>query len=301
MDLKWSPDVLILGPGGSRGILLIGALKRFFEEKDFLSNVKIWAGVSIGAAISLLLVCGYKIEEIIEISSGISIIDDVLAINLDEVTRNLGVMKLKSIEDKLKHFVTLKFGLIPTLQHLYVLTGLELSVVTFNCNKMRIEFLDRHNTPDLCCINATILSMSIPILFQPRKLKSDLCIDGAIGNPLPLTHYDINGNKVLGMYICSDDDFTNLDNNPINFLYRIIHASMKVLRDMELKYASNNVKTIMLNTSFKDTTGLTINEDARQQMIETGYHLADSFLKINSNPGKYDVKLGENEEIPFSI
>jgi len=299
MDTCWKPDVVICGPAGSRGFLLMGALKKFYEETNFLNNVKIWAGVSVGAAISLLIVCGYKIEEIIDICISVSIIDDVLAINLDEVTRNLGIIKLKSIEDKLKHYVTLKFGFIPTFQQLYILTGLELSVVTFNCDKMRSDFLDRYNTPDLCCIEGTIMSMSIPILFQPRKLKSDTQIDGAIGAPLPISHYDINGNNVLALYVCTDENYINLDNKPINFLYRLIHASMKILRDMELKYASTNAKSIMLKTSYIDTTGLTINEEGRREMIEYGYSCADSFLKINSNPEKYELKLGENEEIPF--
>lgn len=298
MQENWKPDVIICGPAGSRGFLLIGALKKFYEE-DFLKNVKIWSGVSIGAAISLLIVAGYKIDEIIDICIGVSIIDDVLAINLDEMTRNLGIIKMKSVEDKLKHYVILKFGFIPTFQQLYILTGLELSVVSFNCDKMRPEFLDRHNTPDLCCIEGTIMSMSIPILFQPKKLKSDTQIDGAIGAPLPLSHYDINDNKVLGMYVCTDENFINFDSKPINFLYRLIHASMKILRDMELKYASQNVKTVMLKTSYIDTTGLTINEDGRRDMIKTGYETAETFIKINSNPDKYEIKLGENEEIPF--
>jgi predicted acylesterase/phospholipase RssA len=301
MEKKWLPNVMICGPAGSRGFLLMGGLKRFYEEKGFLDNVKIWAGVSVGSAISLLIVCGYKIEEIIDICIGVSIIDDVLSINLDEVTKNLGIIKLKSIEDKLKHCVKLKFGFIPTFQQLYALTGLELSVATFNCDKIRPEFLDRHNTPDLCCVEGCIMSMSIPILFQPKKLKSDVQIDGAIGAPLPLSHYDKNGDNVLGMYVCTDENFTNLDTKPINFLYRLIHASMKVLRDMELKYASANVKTIMLKTSYRDTTGLTINEEGRRQMIDAGYQTAHTFLKINTNPEKYDIKLGENEEIPFEL
>lgn len=301
-EKEWFPNVILCGPGGSRGILLLGALKRFFEEKigdkNFLGQVKIWAGVSIGAAISLLIVSGYTVEEIIDISLGVSLIEDIMNINLNDITRNLGLMKLQSIEEKLKHFIHLKFGKIPTLQELYEITNLELSVVTFNCNKMRSEFLDRHTTPELSCVEAAILSMTIPILFQPRKLKSDLCIDGAIGSPFPVTHYDVNDRKVIGMYISSEDDYLNLDKNPLNFLYRLIHASMKVLRDTEIKYSSPNVKTLKLTTDFKDTTGLTMGKEAREEMLNKGYDIADSFLKLLLESDKY-VFIPESEEIPF--
>ena len=295
----WKPDVVMAGPGGSRGFLEIGALKRFFEEKNFLSNVKVWAGVSVGAAISLLIVSGYSIKDIIDICININILDDILSIKLDTVAEKLGLIKLKTIEDKLISCVSSKFGFIPSMKQIYILTSLELSFATFNFDKMRPEFLDKETTPDLSCVEAAMMSMSIPFLLQPRKYRGDLYIDGAIGASYPVSNYDKNGKKVLGMYICSNDELHNFNEKPIKFLYRLIQSSMKILRDMEIKYSSENVKHVILKTTFKDTTGLTINEEGRQNMIESGYKIADSFLKINSDPEKYSVNIEENEEILF--
>jgi len=73
---------------------------------------------------------------------------------------------------------------------------------------------------------------------------------------------------------------------------------MKALRDLNIEMASQNVKHIALKTDFRDTTGLMIDEKGRQQMIENGYNLADSFLKLTLHPEKY-VIISENEEIPF--
>jgi predicted acylesterase/phospholipase RssA len=298
---KWIPNVVVLGPGGSRGFLEIGALKRLMEEKigdgDFLTNVKIWVGISVGAAISLLFVSGYTIDEIINICIGFNIVEDIMSINLDEISKNLGLIKMKTVEKKLIECVKTKFGFVPTLNQLYVLTGLELCLVSFNFDKMSPEFLDFHTEPELSCVEAALMSMSIPLLFQPRKYRGDIYIDGAIGAPYPVTKYDVNENKVLGMYICSEEDIINIDNKPLNYIHRLIHASMKVLRDVEIKHSSENVKNIVLKTSYKDTTGLTINEEARKNMIDCGYKIADTFLKINLNPEKYDMTL--TQEIPF--
>jgi NTE family protein len=295
---EWKPDVLILGPGGSRGFLEIGALKKLFEN-DFLKNVTKWVGISVGAAIALLIVAGYTIEEIIDICIGVNILEDILTINLNDLTKKLGLIKIKSIEKKLKHYVSLKFGLIPTLKQLYEFTNLDLFLVTFNFDKMRPEFLNKDSEPELSCVEATMMSMSIPILFQPRKYKGDFFIDGAIGAPYPISNFDQNGNKILGIFICSNDEIFNIE-NPINYLYRLIHSSMKVLRDMEIKNASSNVKHIILKTLIKDTTGLSINEESRHFMINMGYQTADEFIRVNSDPEKYKIVLSENEEIPFN-
>src|SRR5665647_3755375 len=79
----WQPDVMVLGPGGARGFLLLGCLKRLFEEKGFMKRTKTWVGVSVGSAICLLLVAGYTIDEIIELCIDVNLIDDILCINLD--------------------------------------------------------------------------------------------------------------------------------------------------------------------------------------------------------------------------
>ena len=298
-EIVFQPDIVLLGPGGSRAILEIGTLKRLFEEEGFTNKVKTWAGVSAGAGIALLIVCGYTPIEIEEICSGVTILDDVLSINLDEAAKNLGLVKLKGIEAKLSQVVSAKFGFIPTLKQLYVLTGLELSVVAFNVDKMEPAFLEKNTAPDLSCVESVMMSISIPILFQPRKYNGDTYIDGAVGACYPLSHYDNGENFVLGMYISSDEEYINLENNPMKYIYRLIHCSMKVLRDMEIKYASDKVKHIILKTSFTDTTGLTMDQQTRNNLLRAGYIAADNFLKINKNPEKYSFSLEESQEIPF--
>ena len=324
MENVWMPDIVLIGPGGAKALLELGCLKRLFEEKiniqpidiqpidiqstdieqkepiPFLNNVKTWVGISAGAAICLLYVIGNSIDEIIDICMEINLLEDIIAIKLDEARQKLGLIKNKSIEDKLKQSIQSKLGFIPTLKQLYSLTGLNLSIVTYNLDKMRPEFLNKESDPDLSCIEAAMMSMAIPILIQPRKYKGCIYVDGALGAPYPVSEFDVENKKILGIYISSEEDLFCSDKKPISFLYRLIHSSMKVLRDNEIKYASKNVKHIPLKTTVRDTTGISLNAEARQDMIDQGYECANSFLKFNSNPEKYDLFLYEDEEIPFS-
>jgi len=296
---NWKPNVILIGPGGSRGFLYIGCLKRLFEEKDFLNDVKTWIGCSVGAGIALLIVAGYTITEIKNLCMDINIIEDIVSINLNDAKEKLGFIQNKTVEEELKRRVVSKFDYIPSLKELYQLTGLKLSLVTFNIDKLEPEFLDKDTEPDLSCVEAAMMSMAIPILMQPRKYKGNIYCDGAIGAPYPVLNFDCDGNKVLGMYISSSDDLCSSDKKITNFLYRLIHSGMKVIRDVHIEKSSSNVKNIPLKTVIRDTTGISISKESRQLMIDQGYNSGETFLKVNSDPEKYNLNLQENEEIPF--
>ena len=165
---------------------------------------------------------------------------------------------------------------------------------------MRPEFLDKDTEPDLSCVEAAMMSMAVPILMLPRKYKSNVYIDGAIGSPYPVSAFDHDENKILGMYISSEVDLYSSDKNPTNFIYRLVQAGIKVIRDKEIEHSSSNVKHSPLKTLIRDTTGISIDKESRYLMVEQGYNCAETFLKINTNPEKYNLNISEIEEIPFS-
>ena len=244
----WKPNVIMLGPAGAKGFLFIGCLKRLYAEKEFLSRVKTWAGVSAGAAVSLLIVMGYTIEEIIDLCMDLNIVEDIIGINLDRAREKLGLIHNKTVEEQLKHSILKKFGYIPSLKELYLLTGVHLVLVTYNLDKLRTEYLDKDSEPDLSCLEAAMMSMAVPLLIEPRKYKGDSYVDGAIGAPYPVLHFDTENNNVLGMYISSEEDLFCSDQKPTNYIYRLIQAGMRSLRDFEIGYSSPNVKSIPLKT-----------------------------------------------------
>lgn len=294
----WRPDVLLLGPAGAKCFLLLGAVKRLSQEPSFLSGVHTYAGVSAGAALSLLIILGYTIKEIEDISLDLNILDDIMNISLTQIKDNMGILRIASIEEKLKKCIVDKIGYIPTMKQLHILTGKKYVPVSVNIDRMEVEYLDANKYPDLPCSEATLMSMAVPILIQPRMYRGCVYVDGAIGAPYPVGHFDDGKSKILGIYVSSEDDPNSVENNPKLFLYKLIQAPMKILREKEIERSSQNVKHIGLKTLVKDTTGIMIDRKTRENMIGYGYTNADYFLKVTKEPEKYFYN--REEEIPFS-
>ncbi len=294
----WVPDVIVLGPGGAKGYLELGLLLAF-EQEHYYSQIGIWVGCSIGSAISLLIVCGYSVTDIINDFIDVNIINDVTDINIDNITESPGLLNIKSVENLLKLRVRQHFGMIPTLYQLYMATGKLLELITFNLDKITSVKLSKNTEPNLSCVEAVMMSMAIPVLIKPRVYKGYVYIDGAIGNPYPILDHDDGNKKILGIYIDSEYSSHSSDKNPILYFYRCAQASMKILRDNAIEAVSDNCKHIALRTPIIDTTGLTMNHNAKRSMIEHGYKTGVIFLKRIKNPEKYRLLLDDDEEIPI--
>jgi len=66
----WKPDVIVLGPGGAKGYLELGALLKF-EEVDYFENVKYWTGCSIGSAAALMMRCSWCLDRVCPVMTSV--------------------------------------------------------------------------------------------------------------------------------------------------------------------------------------------------------------------------------------
>ena len=238
------------------------------------------------------MLSGYSVTDIINDCIDVNIINDVTDINIDHITESPGLLCIKSVENLIKLRIRQVFGMIPTLNQLYMATGILLELVTFNLDKGRPEKLSKNTEPNLSCVEAVMMSMAIPALVKPRIYKGYVYIDGAIGDPYPILDHDDGTKKILGVYIDSENSTRSSDKNFARYLYRCAQASMKVLRDNAIKDASENCKHIPLRTPIIDTTGLTLNHDTKRSMIEYGYKTGVIFLNRIKNPDKYKIIIG---------
>ena len=274
----WKPDVFVLGPGGAKGYLELGLLLKL-EEEQHLSDVTEWTGCSIGAAIALICVAGYSAMEMIQDSFNLNIVNNLSDINtLDKLTESPGLLTINTTETFLKNKLIDKFGYVPTLKQLYLATGILFNSVVYNLDKERPEYLNKDTEPDLCCVKAVIMSMSIPGIVIPRVHKGNVYVDGAIGDPYPVLYHDDGHKKILGVYIENTPDNKTSESNPLLYLYRCAQASMKVIRQKSVKYSSENCKHICLRSPYMDATRLSLNYSDKQAMINHGYKTAAIFL-----------------------
>lgn len=291
---NWVPTTLVLGPGGIKGFLILGALL-VFEKAGYLDRIHRFVGVSVGAVISLMLVAGYTVTEIIAEALDTNLFQDISCINLSEIKNNIGLISNANIKDRLITRMEDKFGFVPTLNQLYMATGKCLVSVAMNLDKGQPEYMSYETEPNISSVDAALLSMNIPLIFYKLKYKGCVYIDGAFGDPYPVKKYDDNKTDILGIYITDENPnhHVPVDSNPILYLYKILDCQMTRNRKISKMIASPRCKHLELFTSTIDTIGITVDIQGKTQMVLSGYTAAQKFL---SNMSTEDVIVYEGTE-----
>lgn len=293
---EWVPDVIFLGPAGAKGYLELGLLK-IFEEENYIQGINNWRGCSAGAVISLLYISNYTVPEIIEYFMDLNIINSIDDINMN-INETPGLLNAKSVENLLKRLMIQKFGIVPTMMQLYMATGVNITFVTYNVDKMETEYLSKDTTPQLSSVKAVMMSSAMPGILTPVIHRGYAYADGAIGDPYSILSDDNGVNKILGIYIDSVYGTQSSDKSKIEYIYRCYIAPINSMRIMAMKYASDNCKHIGLKTSILDSTGITLTREDKINMIDSGYETGRMFLNRIRNPDKYRILLDETDEIP---
>lgn len=276
----WKPEIVILGPGGIKGFLELGTLY-VLENEGILSDVHTYVGVSVGAIISLLMVCGHTITEIIAEAADTNIFEDLSSVNIKKVKENMGLVSSEPIKRKLIRSVMEKFGYVPTLQQLYYSTGLKLVCGTVNLDKEEPEYMSYETNPDLSAVEAVMYSMNIPIIFYKLKYRGCVYVDGALGNPYPMDQFDDGETRILGIYIESTRKTNRepADSSVTMYFHKLVHLSMNQLRERIISGCSVMCKHICLSSNIIDTTGISVNADIKADMILAGRERAIEFLE----------------------
>lgn len=273
------PSVVVIGPGGIKGLIQLGALS-YIEQKRIFSNTQIYCGVSVGAVTCLMITSGYTINEIIIESMKIShLFQDLSSISFTNIRKNIGLLDQKIFKEKLKIPIEKKFGFVPTLKQLYMMTGKKFMVVTYNCDIEKEVYISYESDPDLLCIDAVLLSMNIPFVFYKLKYKEETYIDGAFGNPYPVDIFDDGKTDILGIYITTKANPKDTENSIFLYIYKIIVCAMQQLRNKIEKASSSRVKHLELICPVNDFTGITMSIEAKADLILRGYETAKKFYE----------------------
>lgn len=197
---SWYPRVVVIGPGGVKGLKVLGFLSPI-EDSGLLDYVDTYCGVSIGAVISLLIICGYKIREIVGEAVKLDLFKEIGTFNFQSIMENRGFISNEPIRRVLSQLVINKFGSIPTLYGLYMRTGKSYVAVTLNATDGVCVMLNPFETPDISCVDATLFSMNIPFIFYQLFHRGKTYVDGALCNPYPIDYFDDGKTNILGIYM----------------------------------------------------------------------------------------------------
>jgi hypothetical protein len=292
-DKKWYFKKVLIGPGGIKGFLELGALM-FLEENEMLKNVNEYIGISIGSILALMIVMGYKTMDIYQDAIETDYFQDLINLklsNLKEIKNNMGLISNIRIRDQLYFRIYSKYGYIPTLNKLYELTKCKLVCVALNLDQERTEYLSYETYPDMPCLDAVLLSINIPILFYTIKYNDNVYVDGALGDPYPVHLFeekdidkqqkkDKREENYLGISI---ESYTNMmenasDTNIIYYLYKIIHTVIVQNINRSITLSNKKCHHLKLYTEISDTTGITLSKKQKNEMVVNGYQQAEKFF-----------------------
>lgn len=291
MELEtFKPDVIVLGGGGGKGFLLLGALFGLYKS-GMLDNVKTICGVSIGSIIGLLNTVGWEMEDIIAKAATTNIFKEIVIPDIDTMKEKMGVLPTTHIRIDLEKCVKDKFGYVPTLKQLHLITGIKFESVTYNMSLKKVEYLSHETYQDMTCVEAAMLSMNIPGVFQMVQHDGFTYVDGGLGNPYPINHYDDGINKVLGLYIESTTVRMKFDVK--SYIHAAIQAPMDEMRKLIITHASKRCKNICLKTELIDTLGITMTMEDKAKLVVNGWTIAKTFIDENT----VEKKSSNKEEI----
>lgn len=269
------PLILILGPGGIKGLLILGFLK-YTENINFLSEVNTICGVSVGALIGILLILDYTINQIIDTAINLNLFVDFENIKITDIFENNGLLNNDSIKQLLLNLFLKKNLNNPNFLQLYQFTNKEFVCVSYNINQEKTVYFSHKNTPNNLVIESVLASMNIPLIYQKYVIDGEIYIDGALGNSYPVDYFLDRNQKILGIYIYTSSKVTVIDRQ--KYLHRIIQSSMIENRNRIIKMSPNHYH-ICLKSEIIDSTGITINLKNKSKMLAEGFNIAINFFE----------------------
>ena len=198
-------DTLICSGGGPSGIAYAGIFKALIEhniinrELDGINEI-ITTSVGILFSICLLLKLNYKVSTDISMKFDIGSMLNFDDIKIDNLLVDHGFFKtdgMKLIVKSLLKNVLNKDDI--TLQELYELTHIKLTVKVFNVTKKLVQYISYHTDPELSIITLAQMTTAIAFFFKPVLYKDDLYVDGGMRGSFPIEN--CKSSNYLGFFI----------------------------------------------------------------------------------------------------
>jgi NTE family protein len=271
---------IVFSGASTKIFLFIGFLKYIKEYYPYiLDNLKNYCGTSSGALIASGLVIGFSIEELEELlvkldfkqfkdinSDGIlSFFDNYGLDNCSQFDKLFRIMMKKKIGDE-----------NITFHDLYLLTNKTLTIVATNLNRKQTTYFSHENTPYVKVIDAIIASISLPILYYPKKIDNELYLDGGITNNFAIDIFKDKKKETIGALVMSNNKYEEI-NNFLDIISSIVFCGVEN-KSKELVMEYKNI--IVLNNEI-DSTDFSIKRDSKIKSIKDGYEQTYTFFKKN--------------------
>lgn len=294
---KMTFDAVVISGGASKGIKSLGTLYYHYEKGTFnMNDVKVYGATSIGAIICLLLVSGYSpMEILLKMKISKSPYSSEEFGEIWEIFKHMGFMSGETLINTISTLIKDKFGEIPSLGQLYLLTEKTLIVTGSNINKKICEYYSHKTYPDMSCIEAITFSSRLPILFNKIDREGDDIVDGGLTDNFPERYVDEvckemfgEGNyNILGVATknppTSNSFYEDIehsqsyffDKTMIGYMHKMVSTMLFSNMDLRCKSCRENTTLIIIDDEDENFEFLNPNNTQKTKMFKIGYETAE--------------------------
>ena len=263
---------LVLSGGCNKGIGHIGCLKAL-EEFGLLNNINNFCGTSIGSIFSLLILVGYKYEELYKIILNFDILNS-LNIDIFNFMENYSIYSNDKLRKILHIFVSKKIDDTElTFEKLFNLTKKNLFVIAINIEDNEESVFSAENTPNLLIYDAICASCAIPFILPPVKINNKLHIDGFLYNNFPCNVFNNDLDNTIGVEGQKIEPIKKIENIK-DFIFNILINSMHKISN--ISYTMPKIY-IYLDYSINAFDLLSIQE--KKDYIEASYKIGKKTIE----------------------
>lgn len=278
-NIKLNFDTLVLSGGSTKGILILGSLQ-YLTDNFYLSEVKNFIGTSSGAIICFLLSIGYSPIEIMVYICTHQLLEKIQHFNIVAMINGCGASSFSNIYEQLEKMTIEKIGYIPTFADLRNKFNVNFICTSYNLTENKTEYLSFENNPDLPCLIALRMSSNLPLIFEKFKYRNNFYVDGGVSDNFAIDIGDKIGNKIIGIYIDTEDNNlkTDVDLNVIEYIYRLMFIPISQSTMLKINNVSEKCKIIKLQNNRTTFFDFNINSVEKLNLFSSGYQEIKTFF-----------------------
>ena len=265
-------DTLVLSGCSTKIPCYIGVLKYLFESgilNESLQGVKEIIACSVGMLVSVYLLLGVnlRVQEAAILRSDFLKIIDIDSVNINDLIFNLGLFDNNLVSSLIRGVLREKYETDDmTLQELYELNPIKLTVKCVNVTKQCSEYLNHESDPDLSILTLLRMTTAIPLFFKPIQYKDDLYVDGGLAGGYPV---ELSGKNYLGINIKSLEEMIHTDS--IVHLIPLVSYIQSLMSTYSINYETLPEEYTITVISDIHFTNFSVPLDKKKQLIQLGY------------------------------
>lgn len=297
---------LILSGGGPLIFQTIGIMQYLESQNIYLrENIKSIYGTSSGAIVGLFICLGYNWDVINKFMierpwEHVYYIDSERIYNgfkqCGVFNNDIFIKSYKSL------FEAKDLSIDITLQDFYKITDIDLHMISYEINNLKMEDISHETYPNLRVIDAIHMTACLPMIFTPVFIQEKCFIDGGIVLNYPLKlcieKYK-NKNEMLGIkHIYLNDLLDKNITKTTRIFEYIINVFYKLIQNLTLEDNTiyNEIKHEIICYEKHMTFNLIIscitNSEKRKEILDNGIQKAMEYcktLEINDDENNGEI------------